>query len=225
MMIKSIESQDCLPEHLVRESEDHEESMRRTACKLAEVEKLDEPLEILNKLLGRSLKHYTMKELMEMLVGPNEELSSAELEHLFYLVCPEATFSGETLAQLAIEFSSVSADGSKKPSRQKVTEYCRATLEEYMAPHHVDDSPESVPSFINVKHKRSTGSDAAQYLSTSGGDELLTAYIAQMEEAHADQTLNRWAVMYCGGSPIIADALTQVCSDFDIKYNQEKFDW
>ena len=37
---------------------------------------------------------FAVEELMQMLVGSNDELSPAELEHLFYMVCPEATFSG-----------------------------------------------------------------------------------------------------------------------------------
>jgi hypothetical protein len=229
MIIKSIESQDCLPEHVVRESEDMEETMRQSAVHLANVESHEEPLEILHKLLGRSLKHYTMEELVKMLIGPADELTQKDLEHLLYKVVPEATFSAEALAQLAIEFSVVSDDGSKKPSRKKLTEYCHASLEDYMGSHTAESDPSDSSIAPTSSGKRGrvkrSSQDAAAYLSKSGGDELLKKFIAALEEDKADRKLNRWAVLYCGGSAIIADALTQVCSDFDIKYNQEKFDW
>lgn len=35
----------------------------------------------------------------------------------------------------------------------------------------------------------------------------------------------RWCVAYCGGATVVSNALTKVCKEFGIAYEEEKFDW
>lgn len=62
-------------------------------------------------------------------------------------------------------------------------------------------------------------------LNKHGGSQDLRKYIANLDDIQADGRLMRWAVMYCGGSVNVSTELRQVCRDFDIKYDEEKFDW
>lgn len=220
MIIKSIESQDCLPEDLVRESELNEIDMNRAADHLASVEDQDHPLEMFHRLLGRSLKNYKKEELMKMMDGCNDAMLLRDFEHTLYKLCPEATFSQTALEKLSKRFEDKDTNMEGYVSLAKLKEYVDASLEDYQTSGARGTGPHA--QAVVRSHSMEEMND--KFLKNQG-EQALKDYMGEIDEEKAEGRLRRWAVLYCGGSLPVSTELTKVCQDFDIKYDQEKFDW
>lgn len=218
-IIKSIEAEDGLPEDLLKESEELEETIAHNASKLENIATTQEPLKILKKLIRRALNHYTEDEIMGMLNGEEDNLTAGELEHLISSIAPDAVLSAEVLEAFAVEFDDGTGNGTV--SREKFCDHCTGALNEM----HGFESEASPTAARNDSDRALAEAKGRALLDGGEGSEALKEYIADLDEEAADGHLKRWAVMYCGGSKVVTEALSKVCSDFDIKYDQERFDW
>lgn len=219
MIIKCIESQDCLPEELVAESEETEKDLNMAADHLSDIVGMESPIQMFHKLLGRSLKHYKLKELMAMLGDAKEQMLLKEFEAVLYKICPEATFSSPALQKLAKHFEDHSKNADGYVDRDKLTKYVSESLSDYLTSGERGTSPHNAEPQM---HSTRTAKDK---FTMHAGEEDLKSYMADMDEEKMSGKLSRWAVLYCGGSVPVSEELFKVCKDFDIKYDQEKFDW
>lgn len=238
-IIMSIESGDCLPEDLVMEAEVVEQEMNDFGDMLEQkhIGNQREPFVIFERLLLRCLKHYQEKQVLELFANTAdsegrilESLDKSELQDLFAKVVREAHFGADTMNAFMQAWDD--GTGMETVSRAKVIEHCQKVFSEF----HTSGSANGVDQVLldneEVKNQadismghRLSDIDARERLNKKEGDRDLKRFIANLDQEHADARLARWAVLYCGGSKPVSQALTKVCSDFDIKYDQEKFDW
>jgi hypothetical protein len=144
MIIKSIESEDCLPEEMVKESEQVEMICNQAAndLKFDAINALDDPIEILNRLFGRALKNFSYGEMLDKCEGQRAGDSSqhsldqnldavdvGEFEQILLHILPEAYFPPHTLECLAGYFAD---SETEKISREKFINHCKNTLNKYM---------------------------------------------------------------------------------------------
>ena len=155
---------------------------------------------------------------MKMLDGCSDAMPVREFEHILYKLCPEATFSQSALEKLASQFEDKDTSMDGYVSLSKLTKYVNASLEDYQTNGARGTGPHAVVRSVSMQEVND------KFLKNEG-EQALKDYMAEMDEEKVNGRLRRWAVLYCGGSLPVSTELTQVCKDFDIKYDQEKFDW
>jgi len=237
MIITTIESHNCLPENIIREAEDHEGGMCMYAEELNNIENLTDPYKILQRLLGRSLRNYTYDEIVKMLEGEDDILDMDEMEMLLMKITPEAFYAQENLEVFATEWA---GEEEGMVSRAKLVKHVKDALNFYFEKPKKAEKPKEAKSEKpaangttngaihreeSALHHKTTKAEAREMMLKGGGSADLKRMLAEMSDSKADAKLGKWAVMYCGGSLPVSSALIQVCSDFDIKYEQEKFEW
>jgi hypothetical protein len=238
MIICSIESGNCLPESIVHQSELAEQNMRDNASEIRSIESVDDPLELLRLLVGRSLKIFTEAEMQAKLMKCRERMEVVDLEEVLLDLAPGAKFAPEAIKELATVFKqqddssefisgekllaslkdavqSFANDGVKvgmTPSQQPLE-----TIRESGSKHQIYGSPANATSRKDLTERFSS--------KRLDGDHQLADFLGQLSEKQANLRLDRWVVMYCGGSAMVADPLQKICKDFGVAYEQEKFNW
>jgi len=224
----------------VKESELVEKQAKKAAHARshAHIGTLESPFHILDRLLGRSLKNYSAPELFAKLKGDEDTLSVTQLQALLSTVVPEALFGNTALEEFSKEFDAGNGDGTS--SRRKVIDHVKTVLGGYHASKSLhtfslalpstggDDSMDTYDTMDtedSPMNALASDADARDMFTVSRGSVALRQFISGEDEEKVTGRLSRWAVMYCGGSVPVSETLKTVCADFDIKYNQEKFDW